>query len=109
MEEITRGPIATDPQNLITVFPTEIGLSDFISLDIQDSCAILNLSIDFLNSLEGLSSERQMVLIYSIVNTICGMGVVNTVQILFKGVRVEGVGEGINLFSPLMPNLGLVS
>ena len=109
MEEITRGPIATDPESLVAAFPTEIGLSDFISLDIQGSCAILTLSADFLNSLEGLSSERQMILIYSIVNTICGMGVVNTVQILIQGIRVKGEGEGINLFSPLMPNLGLIS
>ena len=106
---IGEGAIDGDPETVVSVFPGGLSEKDILSFEISGDCAILDFSQNFIYSMERLTAQGQILMIYSIVNTICSIGPIKTVQFLVNGEYVKSVrGGNLSLISPLMPSPGLV-
>ncbi len=106
---IGEGPISSDPQSVVSAFPGGLSEEDLLSLEVSEDCAILNFSQDFIYGLERLTAQGQILMIYSIVNTICNIGPINSVQFLVNGEYIDSIKGGkLSLISPLLSNPGLV-
>ena len=107
MEEIIRGPIDVDAEDIWPSFPEEITIDDVRSINVKGSMAIIDFSDNFLVQMEKMSEKKKVLLIYSIVNTFAGVENVKTVQFLIEGKKVQSVGGDLDLYSPFMPNPGI--
>ena len=106
---IGEGAIDGDPETVVSVFPGGLSEKDILSFEISGDCAILDFSQNFIYSMERLTAQGQILMIYSIVNTICSIGPIKTVQFLVNGEYVKSIrGGNLSLISPLMPSPGLV-
>lgn len=106
---IGEGPINGDPESVVSVFPGGLSEEDILSFEVSGDCAVLNFSENFIYSMERLTAQGQILMIYSIVNTICSVGPIKTLQFLVNGEYVQSVrGGNLSLISPLLPSPGLV-
>ncbi len=108
IEEIMRGPIESDT-GLVSIFSKAFSSEDLLSLEVTESYVTVNFSSKFRIYLESIPSKRQNMLVYSIVNTFCNIDAVQAVQFLIEGEHVGKVSETLNLFAPLLPNIGLAA
>lgn len=107
LEELVRGPIEVDAEDVWPAFPEGITMEDILGAEIHGSTLTINFSGNFRTQMEKMSDKKLRLLVYSIVNTVSRMDTIRDVQFLFEGERVEKVGGYLNLYSPLMPNPGL--
>ena len=97
-----------DPETVVAAFPGGLLEEDIRSLRISGNTAILDFSENFIYGMERLTVQGQRLLVYSLVNTICSLGPVRSVQFLVEGEAVPAIRGGeIRFVSPLMENPGL--
>lgn len=105
---IAKGPVEGDPETVVAAFPGGLLEEDIRSLRISGNTAILDFSENFIYGMERLTVQGQRLLVYSLVNTICSLGPVRSVQFLVEGEAVPAIRGGeIRFVSPLMENPGL--
>lgn len=97
-----------DPSYVTDAFPLSLSASDMIDYYLDGDCIILNFSEQFVYSLERLDSKSRVLLVYSIVNSLCEIKPVKRVLFLVNGKTIEPVEGEINLETPLLPNIGIV-
>lgn len=106
---IGKGTQEEDPDTVVSVFPGSLTNEDLLSLEISGDCAILDFTEDFSKSMERLDTQGQVMVIYSIVNTLCTSDAISRVQFLVEGEAIlKFEGSNLSLVSPLLPNPGLV-
>lgn len=103
---LVQGPGASDLAQ--SAFPAGITTEDILGISLQDGVMQVNLSANFYRLCQTLDSDAERKLVYSIVNTLCGLDDVHAVQFYVEGEQAEVLSENIYLRVPLMPNPGLV-
>jgi len=106
--ELIDGPLPGDGENAWPVVPEGITDADILSVKIYSDTAYVNLSGNFANRSAGLSSKAEMLLVYSIVNTITAMDGINKVQFLVEGRQAETLAGSIALTDPFLRNYGII-
>jgi len=108
LQELIAGPAAGDSQRAWTAFPEGVTIDDLYSADLNGRTIILDFSENFRQKLCDLSEQKQVLLIYSIVNTLTEPEHVSSVRFLVEGQIPGQIGERLSLIAPLLPNPGLI-
>lgn len=83
IDELIRGPLAGEDSALTYAFPVGITAQDLISVQSQGGCATVNFSSNFENYYP-TDTDKERLMIYSIVNTLTSEPSINRVQILVE-------------------------
>ena len=104
MEKLIAGPesIHTDISGLLPAVPANTVVN---SITIRDNICYVDVSREFLELLPEVKSD---IVIYSIVNTLCGLSNVSRVQFSVEGEQQEKYGETTGFNAPFERNLDLV-
>ena len=106
--EILRGPLAGDVDNAWPVMPNGVTESDILSVDVYTDTAYVNVSQNFKDACALFSSQDEMLLVYSIVNTITAMDGINKVQFLVEGEQTDTLTGYLCIADPFLRNYGLI-
>lgn len=88
--------------------PSQVDATDILGVRIEDRIATVNLSSRFYSACQDLTETRERTVVYSIVNTLCGLDGIDGVRFLFEGESVETLTEHIYMRTTLLPNPGAV-
>ncbi len=89
-------------------FEDGIGYDDILGISIDNGVASVNLSANFYRQAQVLDSSSERCLVYAIVNTLCEMDDISSVQFYIEGISAETLSGSIYLKAELLPNPGLV-
>ncbi len=106
--EIIKGPLSGGEDNADAVMTKGISASDILSVDIYEDTAYVNLSQNFKDSCDGISSKTEMLLVYSIVNTVTAMDGITKVQFLIEGKQTDTLAGYLCLSDPFLKNYGII-
>lgn len=108
IRELLQGPLSTERETVSACFPEDYNTRDFKAIYIRGNTAYVDFGDDFAAAVKGMDAEREYLLFYSIVNTLCSIPRVKQVQFTINGETVETAGGEICIAYPLMPNPGLL-
>lgn len=91
-----------------SVYPDNIYYDDILGISIEDSVAHVNLSANFYRSAQQVSEADERCIIYSMVNTLCGLDEIDSVRFYIEGYGAETLAGSIYLKSALLPNPGII-
>lgn len=106
--EILRGPLSSDTASAWPVIPTGITPDDILSVQTYDDTVFVNLSQNFKEACTGLSSKNEMLLVYSIVNTLTSMDGINKVQFLIEAEQTDTLSGTLNIADPFLKNYDII-
>ena len=106
--ELFKGPLKEDGDNVWTVTRTGMTEDDILSVDVFNDIAYVNLSAHFKEVCAGLSKKSEMLLVYSIVNTITAMDGINRVQFTVEGKQTDKLAGYLYLSDPFLRNYGII-
>jgi len=107
-KEIIEGPLSGDGENAWPVMPSGVSALDIMSVDVYEDTAYVNLSQNFKDACAGFSSKNEMLLIYSIVNTITALDGINKVQFLVESKQTKALAGHLWLTDPFLKNYGII-
>jgi len=88
------------------VFPAGVYYDDIPGVSLEDGIVSVNLSGNFYRQSQELDADRERAVVYSIVNTLCGLDGVTGVRFYIEGITAETLSGSIYLKSILLPNPG---
>lgn len=81
---------------------------DFLGVQTSGSIARVNLSGSFYRLCQALTPREEQCLVYSMVNTLCGLEGIRGVRFLVEGYAADSLAGGVYLKTVLLPNPGIV-
>ncbi len=106
--ELLRGPLEKDGNNAWPVMPFGVTEKDIISVNVYNDTAFVDFSKRFKELCEKLSAKNEMLLIFSIVNTITAMDGISKVQFLIEGEQAFAFAGSICISDPFLRNYGII-
>lgn len=106
--ELLKGPLEGEDDNAEPIMLQGITEEDILSVDIYGDTAFVNLSKGFKNACADLKPKSEMLLVYSIVNTITSMDGISKVQFLIEGNQTESLAGNLCLSNPFIRNYGII-
>jgi germination protein M len=106
--ELVKGPLEGEDDNAVPIMLQGITDKDILSVDIYGDTAYVNLSQGFKNACVDLTPKSEMLLVYSIVNTITSMDGISKLQFLIEGRQTETLAGNICLSNPFIRNYGII-
>lgn len=106
--ELMRGPLETDSEELKSCFSQEMDYSMFISAEVKNGVAYVDFTSDFAKAARKMNGSDERMMFYSVINTLCSIPRIKSVQFLIDGEHVGDIGGEIHLEYPLLPNQGLL-
>lgn len=109
------GQLLLGPQNydsvqgLQAVFPAGLLEADILDIQVEDGSARLNFSAGLMEHTRHLSPERERLMIYSMVNTLCDSRGVQRVSIYVLGQQPDSLAGSIYLPGQFLKNPDLVA
>ena len=88
--------------------PPGVTADDIPSVDVYGDTAYVNLSARFKEACAGMTAQSEMLLVYSIVNTITAMDGISKVQFTVDGRQVDKLAGYLCLADPLLRNYGII-
>ena len=89
--------------------PDSVYPADVLGIQVSGNVARVNLSGSFYRACQQLTPDEERALVYSIVNTLCGMEDINAVRFYVEGTAASTLAGSIYLKNPLMANPGIVA
>ncbi len=105
---IVRGPQEGDVGSVNPVIYSDMTESGILSADVYGDTAFVDLSADFKKACQDLSDKDEMLLVYSIVNTVTAMDGINKVQFLVEGAQTDTLAGHLCISDPFLRNYGIV-
>ena len=106
--ELLAGPLEEDGNNVWPLMPPGVTADDIPSVDVFNDTAYVDLSAHFKEACAGMTAQSEMLLVYSIVNTITAMDGINKVQFTVEGQQVDKLAGFLCLSDPLLRNYGII-
>ncbi len=106
--ELLRGPLSQDGDNVWPVIPAGVDEDDILFVDVYNDTAYINLSQRFKDACKNLSARNEMLLVYSMVNTLTAMKGLSKVQFLVEGEQTETLSGHLCLTDPFLRNFGII-
>jgi spore germination protein GerM len=106
--ELLAGPLEEDGANVWPLMPPGVTADDIPSVDVYGDTAYVNLSARFKEACAGMTAQSEMLLVYSIVNTITAMDGISKVQFTVEGKQVDKLAGYLCLSDPLLRNYGII-
>jgi spore germination protein GerM len=105
--ELLKGPLVGE-EDANPIMLQGITESDIISVDVYGDTAYVNLSEGFKDACAHLIPKSEMLLVYSIVDTITSMDGISKVQFLIEGKQTETLAGSLCLSNPFIRNYGII-
>ncbi len=106
--ELLRGPLEKDGDNVWPVMPSGVTEADIISVDVYNDTAYVNFSQHFRDACEELTAKNEMLLIFSLVNTITAMDGISKVHFLIEGRQTLQLAGSLCISDPFLRNYGII-
>ncbi len=106
--EVFKGPLKEDGDNVWTVTRSGMTADDILSVDVHNDIAYVDLSAHFKEVCQGMPQKSEMLLVYSIVNTITAMDGISRVQFTVEGEQTDKLAGYLCLSDPFLRNYGIV-
>lgn len=107
MKELILGVAENETDSAVSVVPEQVTEDDLLSFHMNADTLYLNISQHFADSCN-FGPADEMMLVYSIVNTLTEFNNIKKVQILVEGEIVETLCGYMALDQPLLPNPGII-
>ena len=105
---LIEGPDATEREEGITgTLPVTVREDDILGISAEGDTLLVNLSESFRAEIQEMGSEAEILIVYSIVNTLCRNTGMKRVRFFFEGEQVETVAGRIYWAGEFMYNIGL--
>ena len=95
-------------EGFLPLIPGEVGEEDILGISAVGDTLLVNLSESFRTGIYSAGAEREMLLCYSMVNTLCHNTGKNRVCFFFEGEQVERIAGEIYWAGVFMRNDGLI-
>lgn len=105
--ELMKGPKYSESQTAVGVFPAGITEDDILGTSISQTTLVVNLSENFKRQCHSLTATQEMLLVFSMVNTLTGMNGVNSVQFLVEGEKTETLAGHLYFGDIFISNPGI--
>ena len=105
--ELIDGPKETESDMAVDVFPEGITEDDILSTSISQTTLVVDFSANFKEKCQSLSVNEEMLLVFSMVNTLTSMNGVNSVQFLVEGERSETLAGHLYFADIFISNPGI--
>lgn len=105
--QLISGPSSAD-QGAQQTMPVGVSAGDLLGVSVTDDVAVVNFSANFYRLCQNMDADGERLLVYSIVNTLCGRPGISAVRIVVEGEQVEALSDSIYLKGELLPNPGIV-
>lgn len=92
----------------VRAIPAAVTDADILGVRVESDQVLINLSGAFYQACQGMSADSARAMVYSIVNTMCGLDGVKSVRLYFDGERVDYIAGAIYVRGPLLSNVGMV-
>lgn len=106
--ELLAGPLEEDGASVWPLMPPGVTADDIPSVDVYGDTAYVDLSARFKAACAGMTAKSEMLLVYSIVNTITAMDGISKVQFTVEGRQVDQLAGYLCLSDPLLRNYGII-
>ena len=106
--ELMRGPLTQDGNNVLPIRPLGVTDLDILSVHVYNDTAYVNLSQNFKDACANHSARSEMLLVYSIVNTITAMDGISKVQFIVEGEQTDALSGHLCLSDPFLRNFGII-
>ncbi|MFA5675114.1 MAG: GerMN domain-containing protein [Christensenellales bacterium] len=106
--ELLRGPLEKDGNNVWPVMPSGVTEDDILAVEVYNDTAYVNLSRRFKDACEKLSAKNEMLLVFSLVNTITAMDGISKVQFLVEGEQTMELAGSLCISDPFLRNFGII-
>lgn len=109
LAELMKGPVVTDKKEISPAFLSGISMDDVNTVYLAGDIAVVDFKSSVSEKIKGINRDEEVMMIYSIVNTMTNIEGIKRVQFLLDGERVESLGGGsINVLDPLLRNPGII-
>ncbi len=109
VNELISGPAGTDSSDLWPAFPEGVTQDDVGDVYIADDMVVVDFNQSILDKLKDISSEDEMLMIYSIINSLTYLTDIRMVQFLVDGERTQYISNTIDVRDPMMKNPGIIT
>ena len=106
--EILRGPLAGDTESAWPVMPSGVSQDDILSVSTYEDTLYVDISSSFKDACAGMSAKNEMLLVYSIVNTLTAMDGIIKVQFLVEAEQTDTLAGTICISDPFLKNFGII-
>lgn len=108
VSELIAGPAQTDSSELWPAFPSGVTQKDINTVYIADDIVVVDLNKSILDKLKGISAEDEMLMVYSLINSLTYLPDIRLVQFLVDGQRTQFLSGTMDVRDPMMKNPGLI-
>ena len=108
VKELLRGPLSQDGDNAWPVMPLGVSEEDIRAVEVYNDTAYVNLSQHFKDACAKLSAKDEMLLIFSVVNTITAMDGISKVQFIVEGEQTRTLAGHLCISDPFLRNFGII-
>lgn len=108
LAELIRGPAETDSSDMWPAFPEGVSDEDVKNVYIAKDIVVVDFNSSILDKLKNMSSEDEMLMVYSIINSLTYLRDIRLVQFLVDGQRTQYLSNSIDIRDPMMKNPGII-
>ena len=108
LSELVGGPAESDSSDMWPAFPNGVSDSDVKEVYTAGDIVVVDFNKSILEKLKELSSDDEMLLVYSIINSLTYLRDIRMVQFLIDGQRTQFISNFIDIRDPMMKNPGII-
>lgn len=108
VNELISGPAETDASDLWPAFPEGVTSEDVNDVYIANDTVVVDFNASILDKIKDMSSEDEMLMIYSIIDSLTYLTDIRLVQFLVDGQRTQYISSTIDVRDPMMRNPGII-
>lgn len=108
VSELISGPAETDSSDLWPAFPEGVTTEDVKDVYVANDIVVVDFNAGILDKLKDMSSEDEMLMVYSIINSLTYLPDIRLVQFLVDGQRTQNISNTIDVRDPMMKNPGII-
>lgn len=105
---LMQGPQSVDSVDAQAVIPGDLGDADLLGVGLKDGVMLLNFAQRFASAAVDLDETAERLLVYAVVNTLCGLPAVRSVCFFINGAQPETLSGKIYLPGQFLKNGSLV-
>jgi germination protein M len=108
LSELIKGPAESDSSDMWPAFPDGVAVADVKQVYTANDTVVVDFNPSILDKLKDMSSEDEMLMVYSIINSLTYLRDIRMVQFLVDGQRTQYLANSIDIRDPMMKNPGIV-
>jgi spore germination protein GerM len=108
LNELIGGPAESDTSEMWPAFPAGVDETDVKEVYISDDIVVVDFNQSILNKLKDMTPDDEMLMVYSIINSMTYLKDIRLVQFLVDGQLTQYLANSIDIRDPMMKNPGII-